>query len=131
MNIRWDWNAACIPKQPSLVLRIRNNKFWSTVARLGNGKILPQRGGVDQMKVLEFRSVGALALVGLLVALSSCAHDQQLVSIAIVPTEETFGDATTPVFLDAGASVQLRATGTYIHPPVTKDITAQVQWGSD
>src|SRR6266404_7076226 len=106
MNIRWDWNAACIPKQPSLVLRIRNNKFWSTVARLGNGKILPQRGGVDQMKVLEFRSVGALALVGLLVALSSCAHDQQLVSIAVQPATITFGDSTIPVSADRGLAVQ-------------------------
>ena len=83
------------------------------------------------MKVLEFRSVGALALIGLLVALSSCAHDQQLVSITIAPTEETFGDATIPLNLDAGLSVQLRAIGTYVHPPVTKDITSQVQWGSD
>src|SRR6266404_3853580 len=83
-----------------------NNKFCSTVARLGNGRILPQRGGVDQMKVLEFRSVGALALVGLLVALSSCAHDQQLVSIAVQPATITFGDSTIPVSADRGLAVQ-------------------------
>ena len=33
--------------------------------------------------------------------------------------------------LDAGLDVQLRALGTYIHPPVTKDITNQVTWNSN
>ncbi len=83
------------------------------------------------MKVLEFRSVGALALVALLVALSSCAHDQQLVGIAVVPEAATFGDANTPVPADATLNRQLRALGSYIHPPVTKDITNQVTWASD
>ena len=77
------------------------------------------------MKVLEFRSVGALALVGLLVALSSCAHDQQLVSITIEPDTEDFGAADPSLF------VQLRALGNYVHPPVTKDITDQVVWASN
>ena len=77
------------------------------------------------MKVLEFRSVGALALVGLLVAMSSCAHDQQLVSISIQPGVENFGVA------DPALNVQLRALGNYIHPPVTKDITGQVAWDSN
>ncbi len=77
------------------------------------------------MKVLEFRSVGALALVGLLVALSSCAHDQQLVSITVQPETENFGAA------DPALNVQLRALGNYIHPPVTKDITDQVTWASN
>lgn len=83
------------------------------------------------MKVSEFRSVGALVLVGLLVAMSSCAHDQQLVAISVVPQGAIFGDANTPVPADASLSRQLRALGTYIHPPVTKDITDQVTWASD
>jgi hypothetical protein len=61
----------------------------------------------------------------------SCGHDQQLVSITVQPTTETFGAANIPVSADAGLSVQLRALGNYIHPPVTKDITNQVQWFSN
>jgi hypothetical protein len=63
--------------------------------------------------------------------LPSCGHDQQLVSISIQPTAETFGAANIPLSQDAGASVQLRALGSYIHPPVTKDITGQVVWNSN
>jgi hypothetical protein len=65
------------------------------------------------------------------VILPSCGHDQQLVSIAIQPSAESFGSTSTPVIDDAGASVQLRALGTYTHPPVTKDITSQVTWASN
>jgi hypothetical protein len=60
-----------------------------------------------------------------------CGHEQQLVSIAIAPTTETFGASNIPVSADAGLNVQLRALGTYIHPPVTKDITSQVVWTSN
>ena len=35
------------------------------------------------------------------------------------------------VSADAGSQVQLRALGTYLHPPVTKDITNQVTWTSN
>ena len=63
--------------------------------------------------------------------LSSCGHSQELVSIAIQPTTETFGASNIPVIDDAGAQIQLRALGTYIHPPVTKDITSQVTWTSN
>jgi hypothetical protein len=80
------------------------------------------------MKVVSFRSLGAFALCALLISMLSCAHDQQLVSIAIQPSEETFGASDIPVAANAGSSVQLRALGTYIHPPVTKDITSQVTW---
>jgi hypothetical protein len=61
----------------------------------------------------------------------SCGHDQQLVSIAVTPTTETFGAANIPVSADTGLHVQLRAIGTYIHPPVTKDITDQATWTSN
>jgi hypothetical protein len=63
--------------------------------------------------------------------LPSCGHDQQLVSISIQPSTETFGATNVPVFADAGLNVQLKAYGTYIHPPVTKDITNQVVWASN
>ena len=77
------------------------------------------------------------ALAGLLVAvfwlasLSACGHEQQLVSISVEPSTETFGSASTPLDLDRGANVQLRALGSFIHPPVTKDITNQVVWVSN
>jgi hypothetical protein len=61
----------------------------------------------------------------------SCGHEQQLTDISIQPTTETFGAATIPVSADAGLNVQLRALGSYIHPPVTKDITGQVTWVSN
>jgi len=67
----------------------------------------------------------------LVVGFSACAHEQQLVSITIVPAVENFGATNIPVDLDAGANVQLRALGSFIHPPVTKDITNQVVWVSN
>jgi Bacterial Ig-like domain (group 2) len=60
----------------------------------------------------------------------SCGHDQQLVSIVIQPATQTFGSASTPVSDNAGLTVHLRVLGSYIHPPVTKDITDQVSWAS-
>src|SRR5712692_10084177 len=82
---------------------------------------------------MTVRSRGALAfaLAALLVSSLSCAHDQQLVSITIQPDVATFGASNIPPIQDAGLSRQLRALGNYIHPPVTKDITDQVTWGSD
>lgn len=77
------------------------------------------------------------ALMGLCVALFllanllACGHEQQLVSITIEPATETFGAENIPVDLDAGLNVQLRALGSYIHPPVTKDVTNQVTWVSN
>ena len=66
-----------------------------------------------------------------LVLIPGCGHDQQLVSITVEPATETFGAGSIPVPEDAGLFVQLRALGTYIHPPVTKDITTQVTWASN
>ncbi len=71
-----------------------------------------------------------LVLVCAAILMPGCGHDQQLVSIAIQPGVETFGSSNTPVFLDKGLNVQLMALGSYIHPPVTKDITTQVKWVS-
>jgi len=61
----------------------------------------------------------------------SCGHDQQLESITVIPAVENFGATNIPVSDDAGLSVHLRALGSYIHPPVTKDITSQVTWTSN
>lgn len=72
-----------------------------------------------------------VAMAALLLGVNSCGHSQQLVSIQIQPTVETFGSSTTPVIDNAGGQVQLRALGTYIHPPVTKDITSEATWSSN
>jgi Divergent InlB B-repeat domain len=83
---------------------------------------------------MSAKFVSVVALVGagcLLLSLASCGRDQQLVSIAIQPAVETLGATTTPVSANQGAQVQLRALGTYIHPPVTKDITNQATWASN
>jgi hypothetical protein len=77
------------------------------------------------------------ALLGLFLAafllstMSACGHDQQLESITVIPAVENFGSTKTPVIDDAGLNVQLRALGSYIHPPVTKDITSKVTWTSN
>jgi Divergent InlB B-repeat domain len=70
------------------------------------------------------------AAASALLAASSCARSQQLVTIQIQPSSETIGATTTPLAADAGYHVQLTALGGYIHPPVTKDITDQVTWVS-
>lgn len=71
--------------------------------------------------------VAVLCVIGL----SSCGHDQQLVSIDLQPGVETFGATNIPVTDDAGLQVQVKAMGNYIHPPVTKDITDQAVWASN
>jgi hypothetical protein len=63
-----------------------------------------------------------------LLSISSCGDPQELVSITIQPTSETIGSSTIPLSADAGYKVQLTAQGSYLHPPVTKDITDQVTW---
>jgi len=83
---------------------------------------------------MNAKLVGLVALVAtasLLLSVASCGRDQQLVSIAIQPAVETVGSSTIPLSVDMGFQVQLRALGTYIHPPVTKDITSQVTWASN
>jgi len=67
----------------------------------------------------------------LLASLSACGHEQQLVSITVIPDVETFGGTKILVSANAGAQVQLKALGSYIHPPVSKDITTQVVWSSN
>jgi len=69
-----------------------------------------------------------LGLMGICFAgltLLSCSSGQQLLSITITPSSETFGAP------DPSANVQLVALGTYAHPPATKDLTDQVTWTSN
>ena len=68
-------------------------------------------------------ALGALVAVGAVLSLPSCGHDQKLVSIAITPQAFTF--------LTEAGTEQYTATGTYIHPPATKDVTAQATWKVD
>jgi hypothetical protein len=77
------------------------------------------------------RFAGLSLIIALAWLAPGCAREQQLVSIQIQPGTETFGATDIPVSANAGLSVQLRALGTYIHPPVTKDITDQVTWNSN
>jgi hypothetical protein len=78
-----------------------------------------------------FSIIALIAAAISLVSVSSCGDPQELVSITIQPATETIGASDIPVSADAGAQVQLRALGSYLHPPVTKDITSQVTWTSN
>lgn len=71
------------------------------------------------------RAIGATAIVAFLLAVLSCARDQELVAVSIVPSEQGF------LGPDPALTVQLRALGTYVHPSVTKDITDKVVWASN
>jgi List-Bact-rpt repeat protein len=75
-------------------------------------------------------SILALIATATLLSLSSCADPQELVGITVQPVSVTFGATNIPVPADAGLTTQLTALGTYLHPPVTKDITNQVTWAS-
>jgi hypothetical protein len=97
---------------------------------LNPGRLLP--GEVMTRKWSAVISVFAILLTGtLMLSLASCGHDQELTQITVQPNTETFGATNIPVPADAGLQVQLRALGTYMHPPVTKDITNSVTWSSN
>jgi hypothetical protein len=85
----------------------------------------------EVMSAKAKKIVLAVLACGLLLVLPGCGHDQQLVSIDVEPNTYNFGLTTIPVNDDAGLTVQLRALGSYIHPPITKDITGQVTWSSN
>src|SRR5690349_9378838 len=82
------------------------------------------------MRSILYRGLCVAGVLACLIPGLSCGHDQELQSIEVQPANETFGATNIPVNLNAGLSVQLRALGHYIHPPVTKDITSQVTWAS-
>ena len=73
---------------------------------------------------------GLVVMAGVMLSVASCGRSQELVSIAVQPAQETFGQAGETA-IPVGAQVQLRALGSFIHPPVTKDITSQVIWTSN
>jgi len=69
--------------------------------------------------------VGVVVLVApALLTVSSCGRSQKLESITLQPNSVTFLSPGTNI------TFQLKAYGTYIHPPETKDITSQVKWQS-
>jgi hypothetical protein len=70
---------------------------------------------------------GALVVLGAVLSLPSCGHDQKLVGLTISPASPGF-TFLTPT---AGATGQYTATATYIHPPATKDVTNQAVWAVD
>jgi Divergent InlB B-repeat domain len=72
-----------------------------------------------------FSIVALIAAASLFLSMSSCAFNQHLVSISIAPSGATFGAGDPSLF------VNFTASGTYEHPPQTKDITALVTWKSD
>jgi hypothetical protein len=82
------------------------------------------------MKAKWFGVALIIAAISLL-SLSSCADPQELVSITVQPGTETVGASNIPLSVDVGFTVQLRALGSYVHPPVVKDITDQVTWASN
>ncbi|SRR5579871_1296242 len=62
----------------------------------------------------------------ILFSVSSCGFNQHLISIQVQPSAgATFGAIDPTLF------VNFTASGTYEHPPATKDITTQVTWQSD
>ena len=64
---------------------------------------------------------GSFVFLTLLTTLS-CGHDQKLVAITVTPNVFTFSNAV------AGETVQYKATGQFVYPPETRDVTRQVTW---
>ena len=60
----------------------------------------------------------------LLLSLSSCARDQQLVGLTVSPT----GSTITLTGVGQVVSTQFTAYGSYIHPQETKDLTKVAVW---
>ncbi|MFZ0137961.1 MAG: hypothetical protein WAK89_12925 [Candidatus Sulfotelmatobacter sp.] len=70
-----------------------------------------------------FSIIALIAVATFFLSLSSCGFNQHLVSIQVVPPGVTFNSV--------GSSAVFHATGTYEHPPQTKDITDIVTWSVD
>jgi len=71
-----------------------------------------------------FSVLALIVTATLLLSLSSCAFNQHLKSINVQPAAISFGGVDPSIYGD------LKAFGTYEHPPVTKDITDKVTWQS-
>ena len=77
-------------------------------------------------------SVAALIIAAIvLLSVSSCGDPQELVSISVAPVNGDFRGFEYSGESRHWAHVQLRPLATYVHPPVTKDITNQVVWASN
>jgi hypothetical protein len=72
-----------------------------------------------------FSIIVLIAAATLLLSLSSCGFNQHLISISIAPSGATFSAVDPSLF------VNFTASGSYEHPPQTKDITSLVTWQSD
>jgi Divergent InlB B-repeat domain len=70
-------------------------------------------------------ALGALVVVGAVLSLPSCGHDQKLMGITVSPPAFTF------LTVSQGQTTTFKAYGSYIHPPSMKDITTQVTWNAD
>jgi hypothetical protein len=75
-------------------------------------------------RIIDRKWVRVAIACASLLAILSCAAPQRLVSISVTPATVVFGAP------DPTLHAQLTATGTYEHPPATKDITNQVTWTS-
>jgi hypothetical protein len=79
---------------------------------------------------MKWNSIGfALRLMAVIagtLGVSTCGHDQKLVSLTVQPTGGFVFNTPT-----AGATGQFTAIATYIHPPATKDVTSQATWAVD
>src|SRR4029077_18589844 len=120
-------DAAC----PSALLLFR--RALTTLTPFPRAKRAHRGQGIPGVVMSQKWSalIGVFTIIfsaGLLLSLSSCGHDQELIAITIQPPTETFGAPNVPVSADTGLTVTLRAYGSYIHPPVTKEITNRVTW---
>jgi len=74
--------------------------------------------------IRKWFAISALMVTAItLLSLASCARGQKLVGITVTPATATFGGV--------GAQLQFKAIGSYIHPPVSKDVTQQAIWTID
>jgi len=71
----------------------------------------------------------ALVLVASSLLSLSCARNQHLQAVNIVPSTVTYSSAVPQGVQQS--PVKLTAYGSFIHPPETKDVTSEVTWTSD
>lgn len=77
------------------------------------------------MNASRRRIIATLVLVLMMIFAIDCAREQTLTAIQIKPLGATFGT------IDPSLVINFTASGTYDHPPQTKDITNLVTWHSD
>jgi hypothetical protein len=75
-------------------------------------------------------ALAALVALGASLSLSSCGRSQKLVSLQIQPGTFTFLEPYQPPPA-VNLTEQYTATGTFIHPPETRDVTNEATWKVD